>query len=84
MQDDQRDDNELEDTGAVTATQPDPSVPAGDAAAAEPVHDTEDDEGLEGLAFPRIIAGILEHYQQADGSVTVPEVLRPYLGTDVL
>jgi seryl-tRNA synthetase len=37
-----------------------------------------------GLAFPRIIAGILEHYQQADGSVTVPEVLRPYLGADVL
>jgi seryl-tRNA synthetase len=37
-----------------------------------------------GLAFPRIIAGILEHYQQADGSVTVPEVLRPYLGADTL
>ena len=37
-----------------------------------------------GLAFPRIIAGILEHYQQADGTVTVPEVLRPYLGADVI
>ena len=37
-----------------------------------------------GLAFPRIIAGILEHYQQADGTVTVPEVLRPYLGVSVL
>ena len=37
-----------------------------------------------GLAFPRIIAGILEHYQQPDGSVVVPEVLRPYLGADVL
>jgi seryl-tRNA synthetase len=35
-----------------------------------------------GLAFPRTIACILEHYQQADGSVTVPDVLRPYLGTD--
>jgi seryl-tRNA synthetase len=35
-----------------------------------------------GLAFPRIIATIIEHYQQADGSVTVPEVLRPYLGVD--
>jgi seryl-tRNA synthetase len=35
-----------------------------------------------GLAFPRIIASIIEHYQQPDGSVTVPEVLRPYLGTD--
>jgi seryl-tRNA synthetase len=37
-----------------------------------------------GLAFPRIIAGILEHYQQPDGTVTVPEVLRPYLGASVL
>ncbi|HET7189036.1 MAG TPA: serine--tRNA ligase [Gemmatimonadaceae bacterium] len=37
-----------------------------------------------GLAFPRTIACILEHYQQPDGSVVVPEVLRPYLGTDRL
>lgn len=37
-----------------------------------------------GLAFPRIIACLLEHYQQEDGSVVVPEVLRPYLGVDVL
>jgi len=37
-----------------------------------------------GLAFPRIIACILEHYQNADGSVTVPEVLRPYIGLEVL
>ena len=37
-----------------------------------------------GLAFPRVIAGILEHYQQPDGTVTVPEVLRPYLGSSVL
>jgi seryl-tRNA synthetase len=36
-----------------------------------------------GLAFPRIIACLLEHYQQPDGSVTVPEVLRPGLGTDI-
>jgi seryl-tRNA synthetase len=35
-----------------------------------------------GLAFPRTIACLLEHYQQPDGSVLVPEVLRPYLGTD--
>jgi seryl-tRNA synthetase len=35
-----------------------------------------------GLAFPRVIAVLLEHYQQSDGSVLVPEVLRPYLGTD--
>jgi len=37
-----------------------------------------------GVAFPRIIAAILEHYQNADGTVEVPEVLRPYLGTDKL
>ena len=35
-----------------------------------------------GLAFPRTIACLLEHYQQADGSVLVPEVLRKYMGTD--
>ena len=35
-----------------------------------------------GLAFPRTIACILEHYQQADGTVVVPEVLRQYVGTD--
>jgi seryl-tRNA synthetase len=33
-----------------------------------------------GLALPRVVIGILETYQQADGSVTVPEVLRPYMG----
>ena len=37
-----------------------------------------------GLAFPRTIAAILEHYQQADGSVTLPEPLRPYFGADSL
>jgi seryl-tRNA synthetase len=37
-----------------------------------------------GLAFPRTVACILEHYQNDDGSVTVPEVLRKYLGTDRL
>jgi len=37
-----------------------------------------------GLAFPRTIACILEHHQNADGTVTVPAVLRPYLGTDIL
>jgi seryl-tRNA synthetase len=35
-----------------------------------------------GLAFPRTIACILEHYQQADGTVAVPDVLRPYVGAD--
>lgn len=33
-----------------------------------------------GLAVPRIFIAILENYQQADGSVTVPEVLRPWMG----
>ncbi len=37
-----------------------------------------------GLAFPRVIAAILENYQNADGTVDVPEILRPYLGTDRL
>lgn len=37
-----------------------------------------------GLAFPRTIACILEQFQQPDGTVTVPAVLRPYLGTDRL
>ena len=35
-----------------------------------------------GLALPRTVVAILENYQQEDGSVTVPEALRPYLGTD--
>ena len=35
-----------------------------------------------GLAFPRILASILEHYQEEDGTVDVPAVLRPYLGVD--
>ena len=35
-----------------------------------------------GLAFPRTIVCLLEHYQQPDGTVVVPDVLRPYLGTD--
>jgi seryl-tRNA synthetase len=33
-----------------------------------------------GLALPRTVIAILENYQQADGSVEIPEVLRPYLG----
>lgn len=33
-----------------------------------------------GLALPRIIIAILENYQKPDGSVVVPEVLRPYMG----
>lgn len=37
-----------------------------------------------GLALPRTIAALLEHHQRPDGSVAVPEALRPYLGVDVL
>ena len=33
-----------------------------------------------GLAVGRTLVAVLENYQQADGSVVVPEVLRPYLG----
>lgn len=33
-----------------------------------------------GLAVGRTVAALLENYQQADGSVVVPEVLRPYMG----
>ena len=32
------------------------------------------------LAMPRIICQIVENYQQADGSIKIPEVLRPYMG----
>jgi seryl-tRNA synthetase len=31
------------------------------------------------LALPRVFVAILENYQQKDGSVTVPGVLRPYM-----
>lgn len=34
------------------------------------------------LAVGRTVAAILENYQNEDGTVTVPEVLVPYMGTD--
>lgn len=37
-----------------------------------------------GVAVGRTVAAILENYQNADGSVTVPQVLRPYMGVDVI
>jgi seryl-tRNA synthetase len=37
-----------------------------------------------GLGMPRTMIAVLENYQQADGSVVVPEVLRPFVGTDVI
>ena len=33
-----------------------------------------------GLALPRTLIAVMENYQQADGSITIPEVLRPYMG----
>ncbi len=33
-----------------------------------------------GLALPRVLIGVLETYQQADGTVAIPDVLRPYFG----
>ncbi|MDD3171053.1 MAG: serine--tRNA ligase [Bacilli bacterium] len=37
-----------------------------------------------GLAVGRTLVAILENYQQEDGSVRVPEVLIPYMGTDII
>ncbi|MFC1924469.1 serine--tRNA ligase [Chloroflexota bacterium] len=38
-----------------------------------------------GLALPRVLIAVLENYQQADGSVVVPEALRPYMrGVEII
>jgi seryl-tRNA synthetase len=37
-----------------------------------------------GLAVGRTVVAILENYQQADGSVVIPEALRPYMGVEVI
>ena len=37
-----------------------------------------------GLAIGRTTAAVIENYQNEDGSITVPEVLRPYIGIDVI
>lgn len=37
-----------------------------------------------GVAVGRTVAAILENYQNADGTVTVPDVLRPFMGVDVI
>ncbi len=36
------------------------------------------------IASPRILVAIMENYQQEDGSIKVPEVLRPYVGKDFI
>jgi seryl-tRNA synthetase len=33
-----------------------------------------------GLALPRVMIAVIENYQQADGTIVVPEVLRPWMG----
>jgi seryl-tRNA synthetase len=37
-----------------------------------------------GLALPRVLIAILENYQQADGSILIPEVLQPYVRQKVI
>jgi seryl-tRNA synthetase len=37
-----------------------------------------------GLALPRVLISVMENYQQADGSIRVPEALQPYMGCDVI
>jgi len=37
-----------------------------------------------GLALPRVVIAIMENYQQADGSIVIPEVLQPYIGEKVI
>jgi seryl-tRNA synthetase len=37
-----------------------------------------------GLATPRVLIAIMENYQQADGSIEIPEVLRPYLSGETV
>ncbi len=37
-----------------------------------------------GLALPRVMIAIMENYQQADGSIVIPEVLQPYVGAKVI
>jgi len=37
-----------------------------------------------GVALPRVLIAVLENYQQHDGSVAVPEALRPYVGVEVI
>jgi seryl-tRNA synthetase len=37
-----------------------------------------------GLAVGRCVAAIIENYQNADGTITVPEALRPYMGCDLI
>jgi seryl-tRNA synthetase len=37
-----------------------------------------------GLALPRVLIALMENYQQADGSILIPEALQPYVGAKVI
>jgi seryl-tRNA synthetase len=37
-----------------------------------------------GLAVGRTLVAVMENYQQADGSIRIPEVLQPYMGGQTL
>jgi seryl-tRNA synthetase len=37
-----------------------------------------------GLALPRVLISLLENYQQADGSIVIPEALHPYTGFEII
>ncbi|MBA7672915.1 Serine--tRNA ligase [subsurface metagenome] len=37
-----------------------------------------------GLALPRVLIAIMENYQQADGSIVIPEVLQAFVGQKVI
>ncbi len=37
-----------------------------------------------GLALPRVLIAVIENYQQEDSSIIIPEVLQPYVGTEVI
>ena len=37
-----------------------------------------------GVALPRLVVSLIENYQQSDGSIVLPEAIRPYVGVDVI
>jgi seryl-tRNA synthetase len=37
-----------------------------------------------GLALPRVLISVLENYQQPDGTVAIPEALRPFMGVEAI
>jgi len=37
-----------------------------------------------GLALPRLMIAVMENYQQADGSIAIPEALQPFVGQEVI